>query len=160
MAHDPEPLKRILALDLGQVRTGVAVSDSLGWTAQPIGVIKTCPYQKAVARIRDLVRQYEVGTIVVGMPYNMTGSEGPQAAWVRQFAKRLARAVKGTEIAFWDERLTTFEAEELLIESGMRGPKRKQHRDKIAAALILQSYLEHLRSSAARRPDSTPPSGS
>jgi putative Holliday junction resolvase len=158
MTSNQQPLKRILALDLGQARTGVAVSDLLGWTAQPVGIIKTCPHQKAIARIRDMVREYEVGTIVLGMPYNMNGTEGPQAVWVRQFGERLSRAIKGPAIVYWDERLTTFESEELLIESGMKSRKRKQHRDKIAAALILRAYLEHLRSRASDRPiPDTPP---
>ncbi|KPL09210.1 hypothetical protein AMJ85_07015 [candidate division BRC1 bacterium SM23_51] len=138
--------QRFLGLDLGRARIGVAVSDPLGWTAQPVGVIHARSPKKAVARIRETVRRYEVGTIVLGLPYKMDGTEGAQASWVRQFGERLTREIKGVDVAYWDERLTTAASESLLVESGLRSKERKQHRDKIAAALILQSYLEHRRS--------------
>lgn len=143
--------KRVLALDLGKARIGVAVSDLLGWTAQPVGIIRTRLPQQAIARIQELVREYEVETIVLGMPYNMNGTEGSQAAWVRRFGERLSRAIKGPTLVYWDERLTTAASDEILIESGMKSRKRKQHRDKIAAALILREYLETQRSFPANR---------
>jgi len=147
MTAEPTPREqRILALDLGQVRIGVAVSDLLGWTARPVAVIKARPTDKAVARIKEFVKQYEVRTVVIGMPYNMDGTEGPQAAWTRRFGQRLARAIKGVTIVYEDERLTTVESDSLLMESGVKSRKRKERRDKIAAALILQSYLESQRS--------------
>ena len=147
MTAEPTPREqRILALDLGQARIGVAVSDLLGWTARPVAIIKARPTDKAVARIKEFVKQYEVRTVVIGMPYNMDGTEGPQATWTRQFGQRLARAIKGVTIVYEDERLTTVESDSLLMESGVRSRKRKERRDKIAAALILQSYLESQRS--------------
>jgi putative Holliday junction resolvase len=139
---EPPPVQRILALDLGKARIGVAVSDPLGWTAQPVEMIPARPADKAIGRIRALAGEYDVTTIVVGLPVKMDGNEGEQAAWVRQFAGRIARAVRGVSIVYWDERLTTAASESLLIESGVSRAKRKQHRDKIAAALILQSFLE------------------
>lgn len=136
---------RILALDLGRTRIGIAVSDPLRWTAQPVGVMKTRPVDQALAEITRLVAEYEAGVIVLGMPYNMNGSEGEQAVWVRRFGNQLARKVKEVQIVYWDERLTSVASESLLVESGMSRKKRKSHRDKIAAALILQSYLEYIR---------------
>lgn len=136
---------RTLALDLGRVRIGVAVSDPLGLTAQPVETIQAKTPREAMARIRALVTQYAPRTIVLGLPVNMNGSEGEQAAWVRQFGGRLARALPETEIVFWDERLSSVASESALLESGMSGQKRRQHRDKIAAALILQAYLESRR---------------
>jgi len=150
--------KRVLALDLGQARIGVALSDVLGWTAQPVGTIQARSSEQAIGHIRRMVREHEVGTIVLGMPYNMDGSEGPQAAWVRQFGERLAAAVPEITVVYWDERLSTVASESFLIETGMTGRKRRQHRDKIAAALILQSYLEHQRSRPARQTDGDLPS--
>jgi len=138
--------KRILALDLGRARIGVAVSDPLGWTAQPLEIVSARPAEKAVARIRDLVARFDVGVILVGLPRNMDGTEGPQAEWTREFGDRIGQDVEGVEIVYWDERLTTTQSEALLVDAGMRRKKRKSHRDKIAASLLLQSYLEYLRS--------------
>jgi putative Holliday junction resolvase len=159
---DRQPLrKRILALDLGEVRTGVAVSDPFGWTAQPVEVVQTRSTDHLIRRISELVREYEVETLLVGMPLNMDGTEGAQARWVRQFGARLSREIPGPEIVYWDERLTTFESEEVLIESGVKSRKRKSRRDKIAAALILRSYLEHQRRTRPSEPSpSDPPSAS
>jgi len=151
MSADLNPPRRILALDLGQARIGVAVSDLLGWTAQPLEVIQTRRPPVAIARIKKLVEEYEAGTVLLGMPYNMDGTEGPQAQWVRQFGTRLARAVKRVEIVYWDERLTTVESDQLLMEWGMNNKKRKARRDKIAAALILKSFLESRESQSGRR---------
>lgn len=146
MAVDQDASRRFLGLDLGQTRIGVAVSDPLGWTAQPLGTIQARSPKQAVSRICEMVRQYGVGTIVLGLPYKMDGTEGAQATWVRQFGERLTRKIGPVAVVYWDERLTTAASESLLIESGLRRKERKQHRDKIAAALILQTYLEHRRS--------------
>ncbi|MBM3335172.1 Holliday junction resolvase RuvX [Candidatus Sumerlaeota bacterium] len=142
MSEGDKAGRRFLGLDLGKARIGVAVSDPLGWTAQPVGSVPAQPRQRAVSRIKNLVKQYDVGTIVVGLPLNMDGTEGRQAAWTRKFAECLGRALRGVEVVLEDERLTTAQSESLLIESGMRREKRRQKRDVIAAALILKSYLE------------------
>lgn len=137
--------KRVMALDLGKARIGVAVSDALGLTAQPLETIRTKSRQEAQGLIRKTARRMDVGTIVVGMPYNMDGTEGEQAQWARRFGEQLEERMKNVEIVYWDERLTSVASESILIESGMKSPKRKQHRDQVAAALILEAYLESRR---------------
>jgi len=141
----PHP-PRILALDLGKIRIGVAVSDPLGLTAQPLETIQVQSIDEALARIREIAEANAVGTIVVGMPYNMDGTKGQQAQWVERISERLGRAMPAAAIVFWDERLTSSASESILIESGMRRRRRREHRDKLAAVLILQSYLESRRS--------------
>jgi len=150
MATDLSSLGRILALDLGRARIGVAVSDLLGWTAQPLETIRVRSRRQVITRIRDLVREYEISIILLGMPYNMDGSEGPQANWVRKFGEQLSLAIKRPDVVYWDERLTTFESESFLAEAGVKSRKRKQYRDKIAAALILKDYLDAQRSRTAK----------
>jgi putative Holliday junction resolvase len=137
--------RRALALDLGKTRIGAAVSDPLGWTAQPLETIQVRSIRDTLARVRDWIEQYQVGTVVVGMPYNMDGTEGEQAQWARHVGERLAGKFPDVKIVYWDERLTTSASESVLLESGMTRKKRKTHRDQLAAMLILQSYLEFQR---------------
>jgi len=142
--------QRILALDLGEARIGVAVSDPLGLTAQPVGMIRTKSIKDALAQVAALVAQYSPQAVVLGLPINMDGTEGDQAAWVRQFGRRLAGRIAGVEIVYWDERLTSVASDALLADSGLTSRKRREYRDKIAAALILQAYLESRRPRDAR----------
>ncbi len=131
---------RVLGLDVGSVRIGVALSDPLGVTAQPLEVIhrrERDPWQ----RIVELVEEYGVERIVVGRPLRLEGDEGPAVAAVDEFVGRLAGRV-AVPIETWDERLTTAQAERLMIEGGVRRAKRRQSIDRVAAALILQSYLD------------------
>ena len=131
---------RILGLDIGSVRIGVALSDPLGMTAQPLEVIdrkRTDPHR----RIADLVAEHEVTRVVVGRPLRLDGREGPAVAAVDKFVEALAQHVS-IPIETWDERLTTAQAERAMIAGGARRDKRKGSIDKIAAALILQSYLD------------------
>ncbi|BAF59246.1 MAG: Holliday junction resolvase RuvX [Pelotomaculum sp.] len=133
---------RIMGLDLGDKKIGVALSDPMGWTAQGLDVIAVKgPPEASVERISELVRQYGVGKIVVGLPRNMNGSFGPRAERARAFAGCLAGALN-LPVELWDERMTTLEAEKLLIEADLSRARRRQVIDKMAAVLILQSFLD------------------
>jgi len=130
---------RYLALDLGDRRIGIALSD--GVLARPLEMFYRSSRAADFAHIEMLVHQHQVTTLVIGLPLNMDGTEGSQAAWVRHYGAALAQAVELPAI-FWDERLTSVEAEEVLRTQG-RHPE-KHLIDAIAAAIILQSYLDHL----------------
>lgn len=133
---------RIMGLDLGDKKIGVALSDPLGWTAQGLEVIpSTGSASEDIKKIKEIARQYGVERVVVGLPRNMDGSPGPRAEMARDFAGRLAKAL-GLPVEMWDERLTTAAAERLLIEADLSRARRRQVIDKMAAALILQSYLD------------------
>lgn len=132
---------RLLGLDLGSKRIGVAVSDEMGWTAQGLTVLNRHGGLKDLENIARLVSEQGAEAIVLGLPINMDGSEGEQARKVRRFAEKLEEHL-GIEVHLWDERLTTWEAEGILKEAGVKGPKRKRVVDKVAAALILKSYLQ------------------
>jgi len=132
---------RILALDHGTVRIGVAVSDELRMIATPLEFIPAEPVSDCIERLRLLLREKEVGQIVVGMPRNMDGSLGPAADKVREFIDTLSTAVQ-VPIRTWDERLTSAQANRLLIQGNVRRQDRKQVVDKMAAAILLQSYLD------------------
>lgn len=136
---------RILALDPGTKRIGVALSDELGWTAQPLETFERKSLNVDVAHINELVRRHDVREIVVGMPIQLNGRMGPAAQSVQQFLEALQAAV-GVPVVAWDERLTTKAAEQMLIEADVSRKKRKGAVDRVAAALLLKSYLEHLSS--------------
>ncbi|MSQ77750.1 MAG: Holliday junction resolvase RuvX [Nitrospiraceae bacterium] len=136
---------RILALDPGTKRIGVALSDELGWTAQPLETFERKSLGVDIAHINELVRRHEVREIVVGMPIQLNGRMGPAAQSVQQFMEALQAAV-GVPVVAWDERLTTKAAEQMLIEADVSRKKRKGAVDRVAAALLLKSYLEHLSS--------------
>lgn len=133
-------MKRIMAIDYGDARTGVAISDLLCSIVGTTTVVPSRNTDKAVADIVRMAKEQEVGTIVVGLPRNMDGSEGPRAELCRAFADRLA-AETGLEIAMWDERRTTVEAHNILSEHNYHGKKRKNTVDAVAASLILEGYL-------------------
>lgn len=134
---------RILALDHGTRRIGVAVSDPMKLIAQPLEQIAAEPVSECLARIKELVRIHEVELILVGMPRNMDGSYGEAAARVREFLAVLNDTV-AVPLKTWDERLTSVLAERFLREGQVRGPERREKVDKTAAALLLQGYLESL----------------
>ena len=133
-------MKRIMAIDYGDARTGVAISDLLCSIVGTTTVVPSRNTDKAVADIVRMAKEQEVGTIVVGLPRNMDGSEGPRAELCRAFAERLG-AETGLEIAMWDERRTTVEAHNILSEHNYHGKKRKNTVDAVAASLILEGYL-------------------
>lgn len=136
---------RILALDPGTKRIGVALSDELGWTAQPLETFERKFLEADIAHIKELILRHEVREVVVGMPVQMNGRVGPAALSAQQFVDALQAAV-GVPVVVWDERLTTKAAEQMLIEADVSRKKRKGAVDRVAAALLLKSYLEHLSS--------------
>jgi len=136
-------MNKIMAIDYGDARTGVAISDLLCSIVGSTCVVPSRNTEKAIMDIVKLVRDNMVGKIVVGLPRNMDGSEGPRAALCRQFAEQLREAT-GLEIVMWDERRTTVEAHNILSEHNYHGKKRKNTVDAVAASLILEGYLNSL----------------
>ena len=134
---------RILALDHGTKRVGVAVSDELKMIAQPMEFIPAEPFDGVLARLKDIIREKEVEMILVGMPRNMDGSYGPAALKAKEFVAALG-AKFAVPIKTWDERLTTTQAQKFLISAGVRRSERKEKVDQTAAAIFLQSYLDSL----------------
>jgi putative Holliday junction resolvase len=132
---------RILALDHGTVRIGVALSDELKMIATPLEFISAEPFADLLAKLKEIIREKEVELIVIGMPRNMDGSYGPAAGKVREFATALQDAI-AIPTRLWDERLTSSQANKLLIAGGVRREKRKEKVDGMAAAIFLQSYLD------------------
>ncbi len=135
---------RILALDVGEKRIGVAISDPLGLTAQGLGVIKRRDVARDVAALKALVADYAVQEIVVGLPRHLNGRPGTHAALALEVAAALAREL-GVPVTSWDERLSTREAERLLVAADVSRRKRRRVVDQVAAALILQGYLDRRR---------------
>jgi putative Holliday junction resolvase len=129
---------RILGLDIGDKRIGVAVSDGLGLTAQGLTTVQR---ENCIDALRDLIKEYEVESIVVGIPKMLNGSIGIQSEKVLQYADELRKALS-VPISLWDERLSTVSAEKVLVEANMSRKKRKGVRDKVSAVLILQNYLD------------------
>jgi putative Holliday junction resolvase len=132
---------RILALDHGTKRIGVALSDELGWTAQPLETFERRTLERDIAHIRELVRVHDVGRVVLGLPLGLNGEEGPAARSVQEFVTRLGEALS-VPVVTWDERMTTKAAENLLIAADVSRKKRKGVVDRVAAAILLRSYLE------------------
>jgi putative Holliday junction resolvase len=137
-------LARIIGLDPGARRIGVALSDTLGIIAQPHLVIDRRAGD-AIATIKDLCIEYEVETVVVGLPRNLRGDEGPSALLARELGADVAAAT-GCHVQFYDERFTTVQAEAALLEGGVRRRKRRETIDKVAAAVMLQGFLDGRRS--------------
>lgn len=138
---------RIMGLDYGSVTVGVSVSDALLLTAQPIEVIKRkseTKLRQTLARIEELIAEYEVDKIVLGYPKNMNNTLGERIERTEEFREKLEKRT-GLEVVVWDERLTTVSAMEVLKEGKVRRENRKNYVDKIAAAFILQGYLDSLR---------------
>lgn len=134
---------RILALDHGTKRIGIALSDELKMIAQPLEFVLAEPFTDFVKRLKEIIREKEVELILIGMPRNMDGSYGPAALKVQEFIAVLKDLV-AIPIKTWDERLTSAQAQRFLIQGGVRRQDRKQKVDKTAAAILLQSYLDSL----------------
>lgn len=132
---------RIMGLDVGDKRIGVAISDPMGWTAQPHSVVHRTSQSQDFAHLAELCSAQQIEIIVVGLPLNMNGSVGPRAELVRQFAAELS-AFTGLGVDFWDERLSTKSAERTLLAADVSRQKRKGVIDKLAAVHILQGYLD------------------
>lgn len=134
---------RIMGLDVGTKTIGVAISDEMGWTAQGIETIKIDPErnQTGLKRIKELIEQFHVTNIVVGLPKNMDGSIGPRGEACQQFAEYLRKKL-GLPVSMWDERLSTVAAERVLLSADVTRKKRKKVIDKMAAVMILQGYLD------------------
>ncbi len=135
---------RILGIDFGDARIGVAVSDIMGWTAQGVKTIKNRPWEKLAPQIQEILAEYSPEKIVVGLPKNMDGTEGFRADATRVFVDNLKTIYDG-EIVFWDERLTTVGATRFLNETNTRGKDRKNVIDTVSACLILEGYLNSLK---------------
>jgi putative Holliday junction resolvase len=134
---------RILALDHGTKRIGIAISDELKMIAQPLEFSPAEPFLEFVTRLKEIIREKEVELILIGMPRNMDGSYGPAALKVQEFIAVLKDMV-AIPIQTWDERLTSAQAQRFLIQGGVRRQERKEKVDKMAASILLQSYLDSL----------------
>ncbi len=132
--------KRIVALDVGDRRIGIAVSDPLGVTAQPIETYTRVGYGPDSRHIAEIARKYETDRILCGLPRNMDGTQGFQVEKVKEFAAKLEEL--GLSVEYYDERMTTMLAESALLEANMRREDRKKKVDMVAAVVILQSYLD------------------
>ncbi len=140
-------MKRILALDVGDNTIGVAVSDALSIIANGVTTIERVGIKKDTGKVVDYVREYDCGTVVVGLPLNLNGTDSVQTEKVRAFKEKLenklrSMALQDVQVIFQDERFTTKLAEQVLIDGGVRRENRKKYVDKQAAVLILQSYLD------------------
>lgn len=142
---------RILALDYGTKRIGVALSDELGWTAQPLETFERRTLDWDIAHIASLINSHEAGKVVLGLPLQLDGREGPAIQAMREFVTILEQGIS-VPIVLWDERMTTKAAEDLLIAADVSRKKRKGTVDRVAAAILLQSYLASLESAAKTEP--------
>lgn len=131
---------RIIGIDYGDARVGIAVSDLLGITAQGVKTIKNTGIKQLLGEVKAVINEYKPEKIVIGLPKNMDGSEGFRVDATRDFADKLKTVYKG-EIVFWDERLSSMGAERYLNETNTRGKKRKAVLDTVAACIILEGYL-------------------
>jgi putative Holliday junction resolvase len=135
---------RVMALDVGDKNIGVAVSDALLLTAQGRPTLQRTSWEADLRQLRAMVEENEIGEIVVGHPLHMGGGAGAQAKKTVSFGNKLGKSL-GLPVVFWDERLTSFAAEQHLEEMGLNWRERRKHVDRVAAILILQSYLDSRR---------------
>ena len=141
MPTNANPRKgRILALDLGKKRIGLALSDPLGITAQGLPTLQRVNIRTDLAALDRLATEYDVGLILLGLPLHMSGEEGRQSGYAREFGERLAEWT-GREVRLWDERLTTVEAQRVLKSSGISTQKRARAVDQLSAQILLDSFL-------------------
>lgn len=138
------PTGKILGLDLGTKTIGVAVSDGMRYTATPLETIKRTKFTQDAIRLEELIAQNNIVAIVLGLPLNMDGSEGPRVQSTRAFARSLAQRIT-LPIAFWDERLSTSAVTRMMIDADLRRDRRAEIVDKLAASYILQGALDRLR---------------
>lgn len=134
---------KVMAIDYGDARTGIAISDLTGSIVGTTTVIHSWNKEKTADEIVRLIRENRVEKLVMGFPKNMDGTEGPRAALYKEFAEYLKEKA-GMEVTLWDERRTTIEAHQILSDSGYHGKKRKNTVDAVAASLILEGYLSFL----------------
>ena len=134
-------MSRSFGLDVGTRTVGVAVSDALGVTAQPVSTLRRTNLRADLAQLRRLAEEHEVEHAVIGLPLNMDGSEGPSASEARHFGDAISRAL-GIPVEYWDERLTTAAASRMLVEADVSRARRRAVIDKVAAVLILQGWLD------------------
>ena len=135
--------RRFLGLDIGTKTVGLALSDALGMIATPTETLRRGKFADDAKKLVALIERHEVGALVLGLPLNMDGSEGPRCQSVRQFAANLL-AVQDIDIAFWDERLSTVAAHRVMIDADLSRKRQAEVVDKMAAAVILQGFLDHL----------------
>ncbi len=133
---------RIIGIDYGDARVGIAVSDPLGYTAQGVETVPNKVYAKMLARVVEIIKEYNAEKIVVGLPKNMNGTLGERSVISQQFADELKGYFPEAEIVMWDERLSTVQAAGVLNVTNTRGKNRKNVIDTVAASIILQSYLD------------------
>ncbi|MFC4388410.1 Holliday junction resolvase RuvX [Gracilibacillus marinus] len=138
-------MNKVLGLDVGSKTIGVAISDGLGWTAQGLTTIHwTEPnYETTIDELKKTIEQEDIQKVVIGLPKNMNGTEGPRVDASRAFGEFLKDQFP-VEIIYWDERLTTMAAERVLLEADVSRKKRKKVIDKMAASMILQGYLDSI----------------
>ena len=135
---------RVLAIDFGTRRIGTAVSDALGISVRPVETIKRSSNDRVIARLKALVEELEAEAVVVGLPIRMDGAEGDAAREVKRFARRLQSQLV-VEVITHDERLTSYEAEQIMTERGLNRSERRAHSDTLAAMIILRDYLSTTR---------------
>jgi putative Holliday junction resolvase len=152
MEPDDTTTGRILALDVGRKRIGLAVSDELGITAQGIETLQRSRIRDDLAALKHIAREWNVKLLLVGRPLHMSGSESRQSDYTNEFANRLKEQL-ALPLIFWDERLTSAEAERMLREAGASLDQKKKSVDRIAAVLLLESYLENRRIDRAHEAD-------
>ncbi len=138
---------RVLALDVGKRRIGLAISDPLGITAQGLPTLERTTVREDVAKLANLTSERCVSLFLIGKPLHMSGDESRQAEYIKSFGDRLTEKT-GIPVKFWDERLTTVQAQRVLKESGISIEKRARAVDRLAAVILLESYLDSLRSSS------------
>lgn len=136
---------KLLALDVGSKRIGLAMSDELGFTAQPIEALQRSGLKADLAKIKEKIETFQIGEIVVGYPIHLDGSVGTQAESVLEFVEELKKEIS-IPVALWDERLSTVAVERLMLEGDLSRKKRKKRVDSLSAQWILQGYLENKRS--------------
>jgi len=144
---------RVLALDVGKRRIGLAVSDELGFTAQGIDTLTRTRVRDDLAALQQIAKHWKVHTLLVGVPLHMSGDESRQSEYTREFAERVSKTLH-LPVVFWDERLTSREAERLLREGGASLLQSKQAVDRMSAVLILESYLTYLKNESFSEPPS------
>ncbi len=139
------PTKRLIGLDLGSKTIGIALSDAGQMIATPMETIRRTKFTKDAVRLQEICSEHDIGGIVLGMPYNMDGSEGPRAQATRAFVRNLEPKIS-LPYLYWDERLTTVAAERAMLEADLSRKKRSERIDATAASLILQGVLDRMRS--------------
>jgi putative Holliday junction resolvase len=148
----------VLALDVGKKRIGLAVSDALGLTAQGIDTLARTRIRQDIAELQQVAAKYKIHTLLVGKPLHMSGDESRQSEYTREFAERLSKALN-LPVVYWDERLTSREAERLMREGGASLLQSRQAVDRMSAVLILESYLGFLQNESFSEQDSISESG-